>query len=464
MKTFVVLSLLLASASLVSAASPTAPNVLFMAVDDMNDWVGPLEDDEAALTPNMDKLAASGELFTRAYCASPACNPSRAAILTGFSASTTGIYLNDQPWRKNMPDVVTLPQLFRQNGYRSTGLGKIYHNRYNGDKASWDSYKSFGHGIWPKEPVDPGYPVKGQYDWGPVDAPDNAFGDYNCATAAVEFLSQPQQTPFFLAVGFIRPHLPFFCPPRFFDLYPDDEIIHPEINPNDWDDLPDAGVATAQKFSGPGYNKVKALDGGMDRILKAYRACISFTDEQVGRVLDALQNSPYADNTIVVLWSDHGFHLGEKLRFSKYTLWEESTRVLLVFRVPGVTKSGTVSTRTVSLQDLYPTLAELCNLQNVPPVEGRSLVPLLESPNLDWPYPALTTNFMGNHAVRSEDWRYIRYQDGGEELYDHRNDANEWTNLANDPQFASVIADLSQWLPQHDAPNAPREEDYKHAK
>ncbi|QYY34420.1 sulfatase [Ruficoccus sp. ZRK36] len=446
-----------------SAATPERPNVLFIAVDDMNDWVGPLEDEEAALTPNMDALSASGEVFSRAYCSSPACNPSRTAILTGMSAATTGIYLNDQPWRPHMPDVVTLPQLFRENGYLSVGLGKIYHNRYNGDKASWDVYKRFGHGIWPEDPVETEYPGKGQYDWGPVDAPDPAFGDYNCATEAVKFLSEPQDRPFFLGVGFIRPHLPFYCPPRFFDLYPMDEVVMPEVKDDDLEDIPLAGKKTAWKYRGPNYKKMESQGDIMRRAIQAYRACISFTDEQVGRVLDALKNSPYADNTIVVLWSDHGFHLGEKQHFTKYTLWEESDRVLLIFRVPGVTEPGTVSSRTVSLLDLYPTLAQLCELKDVPTVlEGRSLVPLMKDPEEAWPYPAVTTNFYGNHAVRSERWRYIRYENGDEELYDHDVDPNEWTNLANDPAYASVKTDLAQWLPTTNAPNAPREEERKH--
>lgn len=446
---------------LMGEAAENRPNVIFIAVDDMNDWVGSLEDDEAALTPHMDSFVESGQLFTRAYCASPACNPSRTAILTGLNASTTGIYLNDQPWRRHMPDVVTLPQLFRQNGYQSVGLGKIYHNRYNGDKLSWDRYQSFGHGIWPKDPVEKEYPAKGQFDWGPIDAADDAFGDYNCSVAAEKFLSESHKEPFFLAVGFIRPHLPFFAPKRFFDLYDDDTVVFPEVLENDFDDLPPAAIATAKKHGGRMFDLIESNHEIMRRMLKAYRACISFTDEQVGRVLTALKSSPYADNTIVVLWSDHGFHLGEKHRMSKYTLWEEANRVLLVFRAPGVTQPGTVSHRTVSLIDLYPTLAELCNLQTPETLEGRSLRPLLKNPAADWPYPALTTNFEGNHAVRSEQYRYIRYRDGSEELYDHERDPNEWTNLAGDPQYATVIQELSHWLPRTNAPDAPREEDYK---
>ncbi|MGE9291364.1 MAG: sulfatase [Puniceicoccales bacterium] len=458
------LTTLVGSTVLSAQAKPDRPNVLFIAVDDMNDWVGALEDDEAALTPHMDSFAESGELFTRAYCSSPACNPSRTSLLTGLGPATTGIYLNDQPWRRHMPDVVTLPQLFRENGYRSTGLGKIYHNRYNGDKKSWDRYQSFGHGIWPEEPVEKIYPAKGQFDWGAIDVADEEFGDYNCSIAAEEFLNSPQQEPFFLAVGFIRPHLPFFAPQRFFDQYPDEDVVFPEVLEDDFDDLPPAGVAMANKFRGRNFDFIEDNEEVMRSMLKAYRACISFTDEQVGRVIDALQNSPYADNTIVVLWSDHGFHMGEKHRISKYTLWEESNRVLLVFRVPGLTEPGTVSHRTVSLLDLYPTLAELCGLEAPDVLEGRSLVPLLQDPDLAWPYPALSTNFEGNHAVRSERYRYIRYQDGSEELYDHETDPNEWTNLAGDPAYTEIIEELSLFIPQSDAPNAPREVDYKDAK
>lgn len=436
----------------IEAAESARPNVLFIAVDDLNDWVGCLGKRTDVKTPNIDRLAARGVLFTRAYCAAPACNPSRTALLTGLLPSSTGVYHNDQPWRPVLKDAVTLPQHFAAAGYRVEGGGKIYHNAYN-DLPSWQKWVRAGAFPEPKNK-----PVNGlnaaQFDWGPVTEPEEEMGDFKTATWGAEFLQQKHEKPFFLAVGFIRPHLPFYAPQKYFDLYPLDKVELPKVLERDLDDIPPAGVKMA-KPEGDHRKVVEAKQ--WQKAVQAYLACISFTDAQVGRLLDALDKSEHAKNTIVVLWSDHGWHLGEKQHWRKFALWEEATRVTLTMTVPGLTPTDRKCDRTVNLVDLYPTLVELCGLPAKKELEGKSLTPLLKDPNAKWDRPSLTTHGRNNHALRSERWRYIRYADGSEELYDHDADPLEWKNLAGDPKLAKVKEELSAWLPKVNVPDAPKD-------
>jgi arylsulfatase A-like enzyme len=426
-------------------------NVLFIAIDDLNDWIGALGKRADVRTPNIDRLARRGVLFTRAYAAAPACNPSRAALLTGVRPATSGVYHNNQPWRPVLKDAVTLPQHFMNNGYTVQGGGKIFHNSYN-DPASWH--------VWTREkgnPEPPQRPVNGitnaaHFDWGPVDAPDEEMGDYKVVSWGADFLRQKHDKPFFLAVGLIRPHLPFYAPRKYFEQYPLDKIKLPRTLDNDLDDVPLAGRRMA-KPEGDHRKVVEAKQ--WEKAVQAYLACISFADAQVGRLLDALDRSEYAGNTIIVLWSDHGWHLGEKRHWRKFALWEEATRVTMMVVAPGVTKENQRCTRTVNLMDIYPTLVELCGLLPKPGLEAVSLAPLLRDPEAKWDFPSVTTHGRNNHAVRNERWRYIRYEDDGEELYDHEADPLEWKNLANDPQYVSVKAELGKWLPKVNAPDAP---------
>jgi arylsulfatase A-like enzyme len=427
-------------------------NVLFIAIDDLNDWIGALGKRVDVQTPNVDRLARRGVLFTRAYTAAPACNPSRAALLTGVRPATSGVYHNNQPWRPVLKDAVTLPQHFMNNGYTVQGGGKIFHNRYN-DLASWH--------VWTQEkgnPVPPQRPVNGiaraaHFDWGPVDAPDEEMGDYKVVSWGMDFLRQKHDKPFFLAVGLIRPHLPFYAPRKYFEQYPLDKIKLPKTLDNDLDDVPLVG----RRMAKPEGDHRKVLEAKQwEKAVQAYLACISFADAQVGRLLDALDRSEYARNTIIVLWSDHGWHLGEKRHWRKFALWEEATRVTMMVVAPGVTKENQRCARTVNLMDIYPTLVELCGLSPKPGLEAVSLVPLLKDPGAKWDLPSVTTHGRNNHAIRSERWRYIRYEDGGEELYDHEADPLEWKNLADDPRHASVKTELAKWLPKVNAPDAPR--------
>ena len=444
------------------AAAAEKPNVLFIAVDDLNDWIGALGGHPDTRTPNIDRLAARGVLFTHAYTAASACNPSRAALLSGIRPSTSGIYNNHQPWKPALRDVITLPQFYKNHGYHVAGAGKIFHDRFMSSgqmTAAYLDVADYWHESLPKGPdiVPVGYPVSGIpnmafFDWAPLEIADDAMDDHRVATWAIQQMLKPHDKPLFLACGFYRPHLPWYVPQKYFDLFPLGRVTLPEILDEDLADVPPAGRRIAQ---GGGEHKKVTESDNYRRAVQGYLASIAFADAQVGRLIDALDQSPLANNTVIVLWGDHGWHLGEKQHWRKFTLWEEGGRTPLIMVVPGMTEPGSRCNRTVSLMDIYPTLADLSGLPIHSSLEGVSLRPLLEHPDTEWKRPALTTHGPNNHAVRSERWRYIRYSDGTEELYDHVADPMEWTNLAGDPQYVGVKKELSQWLPEVSAPGVP---------
>jgi len=436
------------------AAAPEKPNVLFIAVDDLNDWTGYLGGAyQPVNTPNLDRLAARGVFFARAYCSAPACNPSRASLLTGIRPSTSGVYHNSNPWRVQMPDAVTLPQHFMAAGYKVHGAGKIFHGRFR-DPASWQVYFARPATLYPKNRPVNGIPNTAHFDWGPIPGDDRDMGDTAVTDFGVHFLSEKKQPPFFLAVGLFRPHLPWYVPQKYFDQYALDEIVLPKVKEDDLDDVPPIG----RKMARPERDHANVLKYKQwEKAVQGYLASITYTDGQIGRLLDALDKSPYAENTIIVLWTDHGWHLGEKLHWRKFTLWEEADRVPLIFVVPGLTKPGSRCERTVSLLDIYPTLADLCGLPVGEHLEGKNLRPLLADPAAEWDRPVVTTHGRNNHAVRSERYRYIRYSDGTEELYDHEDDPMEWTNRAGDPELAEVKRELARWLPKVNVEEGPRQ-------
>lgn len=454
------LSALTAGPMLGQAPKAAKKNVLFIAIDDLNDWIGCLGGHPDAKTPNLDRLAARGVLFTNSHCNAPLCNPSRASIMTGLRPSTTGVYDNGQPMRKSpvIANALTVTQHFRTHGYDVMGGGKIYHTAYP-DEASWDHYFPSQKQNKPDDkrpPVTPANGIKGSgnFDWGPVDVRDEEMGDAQVVAWASGELKKPRTKPFFLACGIYRPHLPWYVPPRYFDQFVKSELKMPRVKDDDLDDIPPTG----KKWANPTKDHALVLKSGKYRdAVQAYLACIRFADEQVGKLLDALDASDHAQNTIVVLWSDHGWHLGEKLHWRKFTLWEEATHNVLMMAAPGVTKPGGRCSRQVSLIDVYPTLCDLAGLPLRPELEGVSLRPLLRDPSAAWERPVVTTYFRNNHAVRSERWRYIHYEDGTEELYDHAVDAQEWSNLAAKPEYAAIKRELARWLPTVNAAESPHE-------
>jgi len=459
----------------VGGAEPQRPNVLFIAVDDLNDWVGVLGGHPQAKTPNIDRLAKRGMLFTRAYCAAPLCNPSRTSVMTGLRPTTSGVHGNQQDWREqpSLQGAVTLPQYFRAHGYRTLGCGKLYHANHGGPPgaltgwhggrqgfnhpASWDERFPSKEVQLPLSSVAPGQNYNGldiwHWDWGPIGKPDSATIDGRTTAWAIEQLRKEHRRPFFLAVGIYRPHGPWYVPGAYFEQHPLEKTVLPTVEPDDVKDIPAAGL---RYLRNPNHLHKRILEHDLwHSAVQAYLANITFADAMLGRVLDALDESGRRDNTIICLWSDHGWHLGEKQRWHKSTLWEEAARVPLIFVVPGTTEPGSICRRTVSLVDLYPTLVELCGLPPKWENDGLSLRPLLEDPSRAREQPAITSHAGDNHAVRTERWRYIRYADGSEELYDHRSDPNEWTNLAGDPEHAAVKDRLSEWLPEVVVPYPP---------
>ena len=449
---FAVATMLSLCAGRAGAEKAGKPNVLFIAVDDLNDWTNSLGGYPSVKTANLDRLAARGEFFTRAYCSAPACNPSRASLLTGIRPSTSGVYLNSNPWRAQMPDAVTLPQHFMAAGYKVHGAGKIFHGGFK-DPQSWQVYFTRPKSMYPENRPCNNIRPASHFDWGPITGGDADMGDTQVTDFGVNFLAEKHGRPFFLAVGIFRPHLPWYAPRKYFDEYPLSEVVLPKVNNDDLDDVPPIGVQMAR----PAGDHAKVLaQKQWEKAVQGYLACINYTDGQIGRLLDALDGSPHAKNTIIVLWTDHGWHLGEKLHWRKFTLWEEAGRVPMIFVVPGLTKAGTSCQRTVSLLDIYPTLSDLCGLPVGKHLEGRSLKPLLTDPEAEWDRPVITTHGRNNHSVRSERWRYIRYRDGTEELYDHENDPMEWTNLAGEAEHAEMKKMLAGRLPKVNVEAGPR--------
>lgn len=426
-------------------------NVLFIAVDDLNDWISPLGGYEGIKTPNLERLAKRGVTFTKAYCAAPACNPSRAALMTGIRPWNSGVYLNPQPWRPAMPDAVLLPKHLSKNGYHSVGAGKIMHGSYD-EPESWDHYLKKGGDPKPTKKVanDP-HSKAGGIVWGVLDVKDEAMNDYKTATYAIDYINDSHEKPFFLACGIYRPHMPWQVPRKYYDMYPLESINHPYVPDGDLKDIPAAGVKMAKPKGD--HAKILATDN-WEYAVQAYLASITFADAQIGRVLDALEASEFNDNTIVVLWGDHGWHLGEKEHWRKFALWEEATRVPFFMSVPGMTQAGTTCEATVDLMSVYPTLCELCDVPQPEQLDGVSIVSLLKDSKAEWKQPAITTHGRKNHAVRTDRYRYIQYEDGSEELYDHNVDPGEFNNLAVEASMKPTLESHRKWLPKKNVPNA----------
>jgi arylsulfatase A-like enzyme len=443
--------LLLASglAAALHAAAPQKPNVLFIAVDDLRDWVGYFGHNPQVKTPNYDRLARMGTSFTRAYCASPVCNPSRAALMSGLRPSTSGVYENNVDFRPIIPADKMLTTAFRNAGYRVMGAGKIYHESYRRD-SEWDDYfqREGGGGAGGRLRVPEGQSDGvGGIKFAPLDCKDDDLPDWQIANYGIAELAKKHDQPFFLAVGFHKPHMPWNVPRKWFDLFPLEKIQLPPHLANDLDDLPPAGVRMAHPETD---HAPMVKSGRWKEAVQAYLATIAYCDMNIGRLLDAYEKSPHRQNTILVLWSDHGWHLGEKSHWRKFALWEEATRSPFMWIVPGVTKPGTICSTPIDFMGIFPTLTDLAGIPTPKHVEGSSFRALLANPAAAWTTPAVTTYRYKNHTVRNAGWRYIRYENGDEELYDEVKDPNEYVNLAQKPEFAAKKAELAKFLPKSD--------------
>jgi len=437
-------------------------NVLLIAVDDLNDWIEPYGGHSQSKTPNLQKLADESMVFLNAQCAASVCNPSRAALMTGIRPSTSGVYQNSQLFRTSevLKDIQTIPQYFDDYGYTTICRGKIFHhpNGIWADTISWQNYTATegkgmnNHPDKTQNMLASGMPYnkKSQagLDWGSLDVKTEESSDYQTTQWIAEQLEKEYDNPFFMACGIFKPHLPWYLPQEYFDKFPLDHIILPDIREDDLKDIPKIGQQMSGGLSSEGdYQRIKKYKKKKQAV-QAYLASSNYADERVGEVLEALAKSKYAENTIVILFGDHGWHLGEKLHYRKFVLWEESCRVPFIVKVPGITQRGSKCNRPVNLLDIYPTLVELCNLPQKSDLEGRSIVDLLKNPQMEWLYPSLTTMGYKRHSLRTEQFRYIQYEDGSEELYDQIKDPMGFINLANNPEFNEVKNEFKQWIPK----------------
>ena len=460
---FQVILLCLAGSPALAAVHPKPPsppplNVLFIAVDDLNVSLGcyghPL-----AKTPNIDRLAARGIRFDRAYCQYPLCNPSRSSLLSGLRPDTTRIYQNGTPIRNVFPDIVTLPQLFKNNGYFSARVGKIFHYGVPDqigtsgldDPPSWNEFVN-PRGRDKDDEADvinftPKRQLGAALCWMEAEGTDEEQTDGKVAAETIRLLEVHKDKPFFLAAGFYRPHVPDVATKKYFDLYPFDQVTLPNEPPGHLTNVPPVALTTKPSNYGLPEEKLR-------RFKRAYLASISFVDAQIGKVLDTLDRLNLSDNTVIVLFGDHGWSLGEHGQWQKQLLFEEVARVPLIIALPK-TVTG-VSPRIVELVDIYPTLVDLCGLQPPIRLEGTSLRPLLMNPKCHWSIPAVTQQvrneggkMLMGYSVRTERWRYTEWDGGsaGAELYDELEDPHEWQNLANDLRFSRNRAELKKLMP-----------------
>lgn len=470
-----------------TADAQDRPNVLLISLDDLNDWIEPMGGHPQSLTPNLANFAKEAITFQNAYCASPSCNPSRVALMTGKAPYVTGLYTNPQIWRHILPDETTLPEYFMKAGYWTGGAGKLFHNNMP-DPRSWNEYypsliQHFPYYYLPYIDPETGQKIfrkqdnelleddpkgvtfnmpykKGTYiafDWKPLPYETEDTGDYASAKWVIDQLSRKHDRPFFLGCGIYRPHLPLYVPQEYFDKFPIEDIQLPRTLAGDLDDVPETG----KKLAGARNDHANVLEAGQwKQAVQGYLASVNYADDLTGRVLDALAKSDYADNTIVIVFSDHGWHLGEKDHWQKFALWENLIKSVLMVSVPdrllgeaASNQKGSSSYRNVSLIDVFPTLTELCDLPTKQGISGRSLVPLLENPNDEaWSHPVVSMHSHNHFSIRKDDWHYILYDGGGEELYDLKEDPEEWKNLAEKNGYDRVIEELKQHIPTERKP------------
>ncbi|MWW23195.1 sulfatase [Algibacter lectus] len=435
------------------------PNILFISVDDLNNWITPIDGFSNAKTPNFDRLAAMGVTFTNAHVQAPLCGPSRASIMSGLRPSTTGIYgmtPDNEIRRSGNPatkDITFLPEYFENNGYHTMGIGKLFHIHAPDSVFNESGGRVKGFGPYPeKRFVWDGYGkgIKGTHgrtstDWGAFPENDTLMPDHQSVNWAIERLQRAYDKPFFLGLGFLRVHVPLYVPQKWFDMHPLESIQTPAYFADDLNDIPSVGMQINDLPMMPS-TEWAIQSGEWKKIIQAYLACMSYVDNELGRVLDALENSKYADNTIIVLWSDHGYRLGEKGTFAKHALWETATKAPLMFAGPNVPKGKKIDA-PVEMLSIYPTLLELSGLPAYARNEGNSLVAMMKNDEGLEEARAITTFGMNNHSIKADGYRYIRYEDGTEEFYEHSSDPNEWKNEASNPKFKHKIEALQKLLP-----------------
>ncbi|AQS94320.1 sulfatase [Polaribacter sp. BM10] len=446
----------------IKSQESTKPNVLFIAVDDLNNWISPIQNFSNVKTPNFDRLAKMGVTFTNAHVQAPLCGPSRASIMTGLRPSTTGIYGMTpdnkirRPGNLATKDITFLPEYFEQNGYHTMGIGKLFHIHAPDSVFNESGGRVKGFGPYPKKRfVWDGFGTskskKEKYgrtstDWGAFPEKDSLMPDHQSVNWVTDRLHRDYDKPFFMGLGFLRVHVPLYVPQKWFDLYPLENIQTPPYKSDDLNDIPPVGMQINDLPMMPSTEWAKE-SGEWKKIVQAYLACISYVDNELGRVLDALESSKYSDNTVIVLWSDHGYRLGEKGTFAKHALWETATKAPLLFAGPNLPKGKKINA-PVEMLSIYPTLLELSGLPAYKRNEGYSLVDMMQNDlEIDSSY-ALTTFGMNNHAVKADGYRYIRYEDGTQEFYDHSIDPNEWTNEAKNPKYKSQIEKMKKLLPK----------------
>ena len=459
----------------VRAAAP--PNILFIAIDDLNDWVGFLAGHPQVKTPHMDSLARRGVVFTEAHCPAPVCGPCRTAVMSGQRPWTSGVYSNNANFSKRLPDTESMPAFLRRHDYRVMGAGKLFHGKT--PKGSFDSYAPSPDKPWPKNailsskqkpvyewrvdgkvitfprngmPADRNWKDTHTFDWGPLDLPDDKFRDAKNVGWCIKQLKSERKKPFFIGMGFHLPHQPLYAPKRFHDMYPSATVKLPPSMANDLDDLSRAGRDYALITTTSGAHATVVKYGQWRNAVSSYLATVSFVDHLIGKLLGALRESSHADNTWIVLWSDHGWHLGEKEHWGKATGWHRSTRVPLLIVPPASVapdgfEPGTICARPVNLIDLFPTLAEISGHPAGAEIAGRSLLPLIANPQAKWSDHTVTTFGRGNHAISTPRWRYIQYFDGSAELYDRKTDPNEWDNLIGNSDHREIVERLRSKLP-----------------
>lgn len=445
-------------------------NLLFIAIDDMNNWIG--ANGGQAITPNIDAFAAKGINFTNAHCVVPACNPSRTALMTGQRPETTNQFENAGNFRNNAggKERITLGQFLQTKGYETVAAGKIFHHAAGrganpnpiSDPISWTFQNKSETGIagdkeylddkgqakWLEGAMRSDFETKKEPSylshsgvWGVATEPKEQSGDWKNAQYCAEYLQKKHDKPFFLACGISRPHAPLIAPKEYFDLYPIDKIKMHELPDDDLDDVPKIAKSN---FSTP-FTKLVREKGQLRNAVQAYLASMSFADACVGEVLKSLEKSPNRENTVVVFWSDHGWQLGHKNRWEKYSLWHQATNAPFIVYVPN--QKGGICDEAVSYLDIFPTLMELMNFEKPSFLEGNSFISQLNNPKKKREIPAVISYPKGSHAVVLKDWHYIHYEDGSEELYNHKNDPNEFKNIAKNSDNEAIIKKLKKFIP-----------------